>query len=150
VTETITVFELPQDLGPDLARVLSYWEGLKRGRAEMPFWDDVNLLDVPDLADRIALIDVFDGPERFRFQLVGDELARSQPLPTAGKFLDEVSLARPLDYLQAQCSATVEAGAPTHFETRAAAGSPGAAHRRRIVLPLWGEGQVRTLLVAVE
>ena len=148
--ETISLYELPKDLSPELARVLDYWEGLKRGSAEMPFWDDVNLTDLPHLEDRIALIDVFENPERFRFGLVGHQLAVSQPLPVAGKFLDEISLTRPLDYLRSQCSATVEGRSPTYFESVEAKGLPAAEARRRIVLPLWGEGQIRMLMVAVD
>lgn len=129
-------FAVPRKLAPDLARVLAYWDGLKRGQADMPFWDDVKLTDLPDLKDRIVLIDVFEAPQRFRFGLVGDQVAGG----VAGKFLDEVALKAPLDYLQAQCSATVEAARPTCFS--AGDGTD------RLVLPLWGEGQIRMLLVA--
>ena len=31
------LFALPRELEPDLVR-LAYWEGLKRGEADMPFW----------------------------------------------------------------------------------------------------------------
>jgi hypothetical protein len=34
-------YALPQHLEPDFARVLTYWEGLNRGEAKMPFWDDI-------------------------------------------------------------------------------------------------------------
>ena len=40
-------FAPPNELGRDLARVLTFWEGLKRGDAEMPFWDDVNMSALP-------------------------------------------------------------------------------------------------------
>ncbi|MEO6340182.1 MAG: hypothetical protein ABIO39_09110 [Caulobacteraceae bacterium] len=147
--QTVSAFELPEKLNPALAQVLAYWEGLKRGGNEIPFWDDVNLTALPDLATQIALVDVFEGPERFRFGLIGSELADGQPLPVAGKFLDEVSLTRPLEYLRAQSSATVEGRLPTYFECQDAPGLTGAAAKRRLVLPLWGEGQIRMLLVAV-
>ena len=46
-------FALPWKLESQLARVQAYWEDLKRGDAEMPFWDDVNLSALPDLSDRL-------------------------------------------------------------------------------------------------
>jgi hypothetical protein len=146
--QIVSAYELPDKLNPALAQVFAYWEGLKRGGNEIPFWDDVNLTALPELSGKIALVDVFEGPERFRVGLIGSELAAGQPLPVAGKFLDEISLTRPLEYLRAQCSATVEGRAPTYFECQDAPGLTGAATPRRLVLPLWGEGQIRMLLVA--
>jgi hypothetical protein len=40
----------------------------------MAFWDDARLSDLPDLSDRLLLIDVFQRPERLRFGLVGKGL----------------------------------------------------------------------------
>ena len=67
-------FSVPSKLEADLARVRAYWEGLKRGGAGMPFWDDVNLAALPGLSGRLMLLDVFDKPLRFRFGIVGEEL----------------------------------------------------------------------------
>jgi hypothetical protein len=36
-------FLLPEKLEPGLARVRAYWEGLKRGAADIPFGDDLNI-----------------------------------------------------------------------------------------------------------
>jgi hypothetical protein len=142
-------FAVPRKLQPSLMRVFSYWEDLKRGGNQIPFCDDVRLTVLPDLADRIVLIDVFEAPERFRFGMVGAALAAGQQPAVAGRFLDETSLTSPLDYLRSQCSATVELGAPTYFQT-AEPGSTGAQAGGRLVLPLWGEGKIRMLLVAVD
>jgi len=67
-------FSVPSKLEAELARVRAYWEGLKRGGAGMPFWDDVNLAALPGLSGRLMLLDVFDKPLRFRFGIVGEEL----------------------------------------------------------------------------
>jgi hypothetical protein len=136
--QTPSPFAIPQKLAPPLARVLAYWEGLKRGQADMPFWDDVKLTNLPDLQDRLALVDVFEGPQRFRLSVVGGRFGGD----LAGRFLDEVTLEAPLDYVQAQCSATVEAARPTFFAAADGAG--------RLALPLWGEGQIRMILVALD
>jgi hypothetical protein len=140
-------YAVPRGLAPDLARVQAYWKGLLRGAAEMPFWDDAKLSDLPDLAGRLFLIDVFERPDRFRFNSVGRELAGEAVL---GKFLDEVDVAAPFEFLDSQCSSTVESAAPSYFRRKPKAGSPPAAGYARLVLPMWGEGRVSMLLGAVD
>ena len=85
-------YRLPRTLAPDLERVAAYWRGLLRGSAEIPFWGDLNLENLPDLSSRLLLIDVFSLPVRFRFNLVGAELQTLQAKPIVGEFLDEVTL----------------------------------------------------------
>jgi hypothetical protein len=135
-------FPLPNKLERMLARVLAYWEGLERADNNMPFWDDVKLSALPDLADSLLLIDAFVLPERFRFRTVGKGLAQRYGDAVGGKFLDELELRAPFGYLRAQCSATVEARAPTYH-----ADTTGYS---RILLPMWGDGHISMLLGAVD
>ncbi len=134
-------YSIPTRLSPDLARVHSYWKSLLRGAANIPFWDDVNLSDLPDLADRLLLIDAFERLERFRFNHLGQAL-RAEVL--AGKFIDEMEPMWPFEFLRSQCSATVEAAAPTYYRQE------GARTYERLLLPLWGEGRIGMLLGAVD
>ena len=134
-------YALPDRLPPRLARVLAYWEGLLRGAAKIPFADDLRPSVLPDLADQLLLIDVFERPIRFRLQSVGKGLGAED---LTGQFVDEVRPRVPLDYLASQCNATVEAGAPSFF--RSSAGLPHA----RLLAPLWGEGRINLLLGIVE
>ena len=127
-------------LSPDLARVLAYWKGLRRGEADMPFWDDARLTDLPDLSDRLMLLDVFDKPERFRFDMVGGALGAND-LP--GRFLDETPSAWPLDFLRAQASATVECGEPTYYRHDAGNAEPVYG---RLLIPMWGDGRISMIL----
>jgi hypothetical protein len=125
-------------LSANLVRVHSYWKGLLRGAARIPFSDDLNLSDLVDLIDRVLLLDVFEWPERFRFNEIGEALdARS----LTGKFIDEVTLRRPFEFLRSQCSATVEAAAPSYYRQE----DSGGAYAR-LLLPLWGEGRINMLL----
>ncbi len=135
-------FPLPKTPERSLARVLAYWESLKRADNDMPFWDDVKLSALPDMADSLLLIDVFELPERFRFRTVGGGLAQRYGEAVIGKFIDELNLRAPFGYLRAQCSATVEARAPTHHAD--------AAGYSRILLPMWGDGHIGMLLGAVD
>lgn len=142
IMKTKHPYAVPPRLSPDLTRVQAYWEGLLRGGATMPFWDDVNLSDLPDLLGRLFLVDVFGLPERFRLGQVGEALTSEE---VAGKFLDEAELHRPFEFLNSQCAATVECAAPTYFRSDGAA-LPYA----RLLLPLWGEGRISMLLGAVD
>jgi hypothetical protein len=137
-------YALPDTLERDLARVHAFWDGLKRHEAEMPFWDDVNISALPDLAGRLMMVEATDKPVRFRiaFGLVGADIKQHYGQDLSGKFLDEIDAAAPLQFLQSQCSATVEGRAATYY------GNDGAVGYSRLVLPLWGDGRVGMLLVA--
>jgi Na+-transporting NADH:ubiquinone oxidoreductase subunit NqrC len=139
-------YALPQHLEPDLARVLAYWEGLKRGEANMPFWDDASISDLPDLRNRIVLLDVFANPVRFRIAVIGDEIKSRQDGELVGEFLDEIEFLEPLRYLHSQSSATVESRAPTYYCSRATDRDAGYS---RLLLPMWGDGHIGMLLGVV-
>ena len=126
-------YALPHTLERDLARVHEFWEGLKRHEADMPFWDDVKISALPDLAGRLMMV---------AFGLVGADIKQSYGHDLSGKFLDEIDAAAPLQFLQSQCSATVESRAPTYYRNDDAGGYS------RLVLPLWGDGRIGMLLVA--
>lgn len=132
-------FAPPANLTPDLAQVRTYWDELKRGENKVPFADDVNLSKLPGLQGRLLLVDVFDKPVRFRFNIVGADVTAAYGGDLAGKFADEIDLKGPLAYFLAQASATVEARAPTFYQDGTA----------RLLLPLWGNGYVSALLGAV-
>jgi hypothetical protein len=129
-------------LSGNLASVYSHWNALLRGAANIPFSDDVSLSGLTDLADRILLIDVFEWPERFRFSQIGRQLD-SQSF--VGEFIDEVIPKWPFEFLRSQCSATVEAAAPSYYRQD---GSTKAY--ARLLLPLWGEGRVNMLLGVID
>ena len=135
-------FGVPARLSPELTRVQAYWRGLLRGSATTPFWDDLKLSDLPDLRDRLFLVNVFNRPERFRFDTVGHALADNG---LGGVFLDEAELDHPFEYLRAQATATVECAAPTFYRHE-----DGRRAYGRLLLPMWGDGSVSMLLGAVD
>lgn len=145
MTTLTNPFPLPTELSPDLSRVMAYWKGLIRGQNQMPFWDDVNLANLPDLTDRVLLIDVFDRPDRFRFSHIGEALKNGAAAMT-GKFTDDLDGGGAFGFLDAQCSATVEASTPT-FYRHDGGGVPAFS---RLLLPMWGEGRIGMLLGAVD
>jgi hypothetical protein len=140
-------FSIDLPLSPSLDRLLGYWRGLLRGEATVPFADDLNLAKVEALADEVFLLGVFEKPQRFRLDLAHTRQAHQVEATLTGRFIDEVELPNPLEFLKAQASATVESLAPSFYEHR-----PKHAERGygRLLLPAWGEGHVSLLLGAVE
>lgn len=137
-------FALPADLTPGLAGAHAYWEGLLRGAAPMPFWDDLVLADMGGARGDTFTLEVFDKPERFRFGLVGEDLKACCAGEVEGVFLGEGALPEPFDFLLAQASATVESRSPTLH--RGGGDRPYA----RMLLPMWGEGRIGLLLGVIE
>ena len=140
----------PRKLERDLARVLDFWNGLKRREAEIPFWDDVKLPALPELSTTLTMIDVLPKPARFRFAagVVGEEIKRRYGGDLAGMFLDEIEIRYPLQFLISQCSATVESGAPTYYRHVEARSARAQQAFSRLLLPLWGDGRIGMLLGA--
>ena len=52
----------------------------------MPFWDDLKLTSLPDLADRLMLVDAFDKPQRFRLNSVGERIRKRYGVDLADKY----------------------------------------------------------------
>jgi hypothetical protein len=136
-------FALPDRLEPDLERVRAYWNGLKRGENDIPFWDDVKLSTQAPHSNHIMMIEAFENPLRFRFDLVGEDVTRRYGTTLAGKFTDEIHLHAPIDQVTDQCRATVGQGAPTYFRH-----SEGGTRYSRLILPLWGNGHIEMLIGA--
>jgi hypothetical protein len=109
----------------------------------MPFWDDVKFSALPDGGSNAFLIDVFENPRRFRFGLLGSNIAKRYGDLISGKFSDEVSPRGAFDQFDAQCAAAVERRAATYYRH---SGSPSYG---RLILPLWGGDHVKMLLAAV-
>ena len=147
MSEPAMPFSLPSRMPADLQRVLHYWEELKRGENSMPFWDDVNFLALPSDSDRMMLIEVFDDPQRFRFDIVGNRITECYGSHLASRFAHELQPKSPFNFFAAQAAVTVEAQAPTFYQRPPQPGAGAAdAGYSRLLLPLWGEGAVRKLL----
>jgi len=108
----------------------------------MPFSDDLRLPQLSELPGKLFVLAVFAPPERFRIEFLN--AAISFPSVT-GKFLDELPPSTEFAFLRAQASATLEAAAPTLLRLSDSSGDSFS----RLLLPLWGNGQVNMLLGAL-
>lgn len=149
MTRATPPFALPAKLPSDLNRVWGYWKSLKRGENKIPFCDDLKLLSLPDLADRLMLIDDFERPQRFRFNSVGKRIQQSYGGDLVGKFADEIDPKNPLEFFIAQASAKIEANAPTFFTDTATSDSRRNVGDTCLLLPMWGNGRIDMMLGAV-
>lgn len=137
---TSNPYLLPPTLETDLSQLLAYWNGLKRGGAEMPFADDVDPMALPNPLPLI-LIEVTAAPTRFRIAMVGQDVSSLWGDGLPGAFVDEISVRHPLHFLHSQASATIEGRAPTYYRH-------GEKPYARLLLPTWGDGRVSLLLGA--
>jgi hypothetical protein len=133
---------LPHRLDERLQAVQTLWQGLRRAENSMPFADDLAQSALAGLMGKTFLLKAFTAPARFRFEFVSAGL----PGVGIGQFVDEIAPQAALSYLQAQASATVEAGEPTFLRLTETSGRDLS----RLLLPLWENGQVALLLGAVE
>ena len=90
MTRSTHPFPLPAKPPQVFSRVQDYWERLKRGDNDIPFWDDVNLSALPDVSDRLMLVDAFENPQRFRLNTLGQKLQHQYGTNVTGKFVDEI------------------------------------------------------------
>ncbi len=113
----------------------------------MPFWDDVTLSSLPDLIQRLMLVDVFESPQRFRLNSIGQEIRTQYGSNVTGKFLDGIEIRAPFDYMTAQSSATIEDKLPTFYASFSSNSPPLQEHRyTRLLLPMWGNGRIEMML----
>ena len=114
----------PEKLDASLAHIRTYWAGLKRGENEIPFWDDLNLIELSELSKNAMLIEVIENPLRFRFDIVGRTVANRYGTEIDGRFLDEMDEREPIDQLNSQCRVTVDSRASTYFRYDARSDHP--------------------------
>ena len=135
-------FAVPSDMEAALISIRDQWLGLRRGQADIPFADDVKLGAFQDAGVDLMIIDVFEHPKRFRITIAGRQIGGRYGQLVEGLFADEITPHAPLDYLLSQCSATVEGRTPTYYCNANLSYS-------RLMLPLWGDGHISSLLAAV-
>jgi hypothetical protein len=132
-------FPLPGRLDAKLQPIVTFWENLRRGENGMPFGDDLGVRALSKLPGNPFLLSVSPAPERYCFEFLCDSLRRGMG---AGGFLDQMPGNVNFSYLRAQSSATVEAAEPTLLHLTQLSGYRFS----RILLPLWGNGQITMLL----
>src|SRR3546814_5536143 len=99
----------------------------------------------------MALVEPIDDGRRFRFRLVGTELARNAGLDLTGRYVDEINpnkaYAAYISDLYSQCALMP---GPLYSETRYRARGGRTRLTRRLICPLAADGQRIDLFIAVQ
>ena len=136
-------FALPHVINPGLETLRRYWVALRREQNVLPFADDLNVDQLSQFASRLMVLEVRERPQRFRVDIVGTEIEKRFGEDLADRFIDEVPEHSPLEYLDSQCCAVMQSQTPTWFAWQSA-----NCGYERLLLPLWGNGYVSTILGA--
>lgn len=143
--DTCPASDLPGNPGHGLSAVHAYWLSLRRGSATIPFADDFRLRALQRIEGETALLSVFHKPLRFQFASAGRHVLAAYGGEIEGIFLDELDAHHPLEEATAQARETAEHGVPTVYNHDG--GRPVYA---RLMLPLWGEGEINAVLIAFD
>jgi hypothetical protein len=73
---------------PDLHRLYDYWRARCRD-GRLPARADIDPLELPYVLGNLLLVDVLREPLRFRYRLVGTNLAGRLPFDMTGRMVDE-------------------------------------------------------------
>lgn len=131
---------------PDLRRLYSYWDGLRRGR-DFPARRDIDPLDFPYALGQVILLDVLYTPLRFRFRLHGTTLVLRAGYDMTGKMADELPHPRSRDLLVERCRTVVETRGPAVAAEGKTPGSPWFC-LEGLWLPLSEDGETISMVMA--
>lgn len=84
--------DLPADCDPRFRRLADYLEA-KAPPGKLPGRQHINPAEIPDLLPHVTLLEVVAAPPaapRYRFRLVGSEVAAMQGTDRTGQFIDEI------------------------------------------------------------
>jgi hypothetical protein len=87
--------------------------------------------------------------QRFRFDIVGEDVTKRYGEAIVGKFSNEIDLSAGLEKFTGQCGATVERRIPTYYRQAPSAAQQQKDGYGRLILPLWGNGRIEMLLAAI-
>ena len=102
----------------DVQRLYAYWRA-RRGRKRFPARQDIDPIDFKFALGRVSLIDVLDGPRRFRYRLVSTSTTKHLGYEMTGKFTDEIPEKELRDYVERLYAKTVDTAAPIYAREKA-------------------------------
>jgi hypothetical protein len=125
-----------------LRALFDYWQG-KRGDREMPARGDIDPVEIPSLLPIVGLVDVLDGGARFRYRLMGTELAQMDGHDPTGRFLDEaLPDGKYADYVIGLFREVAVERRPLYGESDFLGRDGVERQVRRLLMPLSDDGQV--------
>jgi hypothetical protein len=87
--DTLRRFVVPPTCDGRIRRLFDYWRSIQPAHDRLPGRQHLEPLDVPELLQWLALVDVVGEPPRFRYRLVGTGQARVMQSDLTGRWVDE-------------------------------------------------------------
>jgi hypothetical protein len=98
---------------PELNEIHAYWLA-KRGQRRMPARQDIEPTEIPRLLRNVMLIDVFHDPVRFRYRLIGTNVADATGENRTGKCFDTMDFFAANPIVEEQYATAAATGEPVH------------------------------------
>ena len=131
---------------PLLQRLLVDWEARRRGRT-LPGRRDFDPLDLKYILGKLLLVDVERAPLRFRFRLVGTELAARSGVELTGRTLDDYPSPEYREFMRRRYTQTVEERRPlSSVQTRLVIDNQVRRYEA-LLLPLAADGEIVDMLM---
>jgi hypothetical protein len=131
---------------PRLIELYQYWLD-KRGDRIAPSRAALQPEEITHLLPQIFLIDVVDGPRRFRFRLVGTAIVEVFGDDPTGRFVDELELNLPKEEMLEQYLGALRERCPLWRRWRYTKPDGRLLEYERLILPLSSHGNSIDMLL---
>ncbi len=133
--------EFPHTLHPDLQLVLDYWSDLKTTLARLPALDEIDLMDLWEVAPKLFIADFEESADqrsRFRWRYWGTGLVEYSGAELTGKYFDQTHTEEAVVEAGAVYRWVLESGEPHYWRqgVRTIDVDKTFLSYERIVLPL--------------
>ncbi len=135
-----------------LSHLLDVWRQQCPGPGRLPPRLAIDPIALgPELLPYVALVEAVDDGRRFRFRLVGSQLAENAGLDLTGRYVDEVNPNKSYAaYIADLYTQSMRARGPIYSETRYRSGSGRIGLTRRLICPLSSGGEQIDMFVAAQ
>ncbi len=156
--------EIIDDIGifqhPRLADFTDFWHDRQRQRdlsagavrpskAALPPRAAFDPIDMRRFLGDIYLLDVLNGPRRYRFRLIGTRIVEGVGRDFTGRFFDEVYGGQSLDHGVIANGLVVDRGKPVRIYGTARLASRGQMGMEAVLLPLSADGETVDMLMGM-
>lgn len=131
---------------PRLDGLYRYWQG-KLGGRRVPQRRELPPEEMREFLGYIVLVDVTPAPRRFRFRLIGTEIASAYGRDMTGHYVDDIATTAYREMLRDHYGRATDAAQPV-LHRLTFAEWPGKVHELvRLILPLSDDGETVNMLM---
>jgi hypothetical protein len=125
-----------------IAALLQFWRAARPAPDRLPLRAAIDPVQLgPDILPYMVLVEATDGATRFRFRLVGSQLAEHAGLDLSGSYIEDLNPnAEYVAYINGLYRMARDTRLPNYSETRYRAASGRVGLTRRILCPLANDG----------